>query len=171
MAAAACRHLERENGDEESRHPPGGDATRGIAGGTGSSTTPERIIDDTRVSYECPGGLIITEDGGHYEVLFAMRSVGRDLLRVIFAATAKQVTASDEHGNRYRIVGSGSGTWLTDDPEADEPLQGQFGIRLNILAEDGGLVGRTHYRGHLRPDGTLTVVERGDCIELGVLDD
>jgi hypothetical protein len=134
--------------------------------GSAAASAPERIVDDYRASFACPGGLVITEGGGHYEALVATRPVGRDLLRGNASATTKDVTASDQDGNRYRIVGSGGGTRLVSPTDGDA-IQGQFGVRLVILAADGGRIGRVHLQGHLRADGTFTFADRGDCAEIG----
>lgn len=134
--------------------------------GSAAASAPERIVDDYRASFACPGGLVITEDGGYYEALVATRPVGRDLVRVNVTATARDVTASDQDGNRYRIVGSGGGTRLLSPTDGDT-IEGQFGVRLVILADGGGRIGRVHLQGHLRADGTFTFADRGDCAELG----
>jgi hypothetical protein len=131
----------------------------------------ERFIDDERFTYDC-NGVLITEDGGHYDIRLTLKEYADERVRAIFVGTARQVTASDEDGNAYRISGSGSGTavWASMDDflAEEEPIQGHFGFRLTIRhATGGGKVGQVWLRIQLRPDGTETFVDRGDCVELG----
>jgi hypothetical protein len=131
----------------------------------------ERFIDDDRFTYGC-NGVLVTEDGGHYDIRVTLKEFADGRFRAIFTATARHVTGSDEDGNTYRIVGSGSGTALWESAEAfftdEEPLQGHFGFRLTIIhADGGGKLGQVWIRIQLRPDGTERFVERGDCVDLG----
>jgi hypothetical protein len=121
----------------------------------------ERFVDDDRLSYDC-GGVVITEDGGHYVVDSTVKEHADGRVRVVYVATARQVTASDEEGNRYRIVGSVSGTAALD--PLGEPLQEHIGFRLTIRhATGGGVVGHVWFRVQLRRDGTVAFVDRSDC--------
>jgi hypothetical protein len=141
--------------------------------GVPASASPperERFIDDTRVTYDCDG-VLITEDGGHYEGHFLLKVHRDERVRAVFSASARQVTATDQFGNTYRISGSGSGTALWDSMEAfeadEDPNKGHFGIRLVIRHADGGKFGHVWFRAQVLPDGEVSFVERGDCEDLG----
>lgn len=133
---------------------------------------PERVhmIDDRRFQYDC-GGVLLTEDGGHYEVRMTLHELEDGRFQTTFVATAHDVTASDTDGNAYEISGSGSGTamWPSrEDFEAGElPTHGQFGVRLTIRhADGGGKFGQVWVRFQAGPDGEI-VMDRGDCEDLG----
>ncbi|MFA9446001.1 hypothetical protein [Egicoccus sp. AB-alg6-2] len=122
------------------------------------------------VRFQC-GDVVITERSGAYVGWMSINELGNGKVRAHFQARAVDVGATDQYGNRYRIVGSGGGTALFSTMEeamADEaePLKGHFAIRLNILHEDGGRFGRVHLRGHMHPVRGFVMTERGDCVEL-----
>lgn len=144
-----------------------------LAGPTWASPPErERFIDDTRVTYDCDG-LLITEDGGHYEGQAILKTLRDGSVRAVFVASARQVTATDEFGNPYRISGSGGGTVLWESMEAfladEDPIRGHFGIRLVIRPADGGQPFHVWFRLQARPDGEVAFVDRGDCEDLGPL--
>lgn len=132
----------------------------------------ERLVDDTRVTYDCDG-LLITEDGGHYEgqAILNTRRDGR--VHTVFVASSRQVTATDQHGDTYRISGSGGGTVLWDSMDAfladEDPIRGHFGIRLVIHPDGGGQPHRVWFRLQVRPDGEVSFADRGGCEDLGPL--
>jgi hypothetical protein len=136
-----------------------------VLAGPAAAEPPERqrVIDDQRWTYQC-GDVAITEDGGHYVTDTKEKGHADGRVRTTYVATARQVTASDEDGNRYRISGSASGTVVSPDA-GEDPLREQIGFRFTIRhADGGGLVGRLWMRIQVRPDGTVTFTSRGDCM-------
>jgi hypothetical protein len=126
------------------------------------------VPEDERVRYDC-GGVQLVETGGTIQGTFMVQEMRDGTLRMNWSGQAMGLTAEDGDGNSYRLVGSGSGTarWAAGaDPDVDDPMRGQFGLRLTILHEDGGKFGRVQVRGHLRPGGEFTLTERGNCVEV-----
>jgi hypothetical protein len=128
------------------------------------------VPEEERVQYDC-GGVLLTESGGVIDGWYSVKRMRDGSHQLHWRGRTHTLTAEDEEGNRYRIVGSGGGTvWFAPGADPDdldaEPTRGHFGLRLNILHEDGGLFGRMFVRGQIMPDGEFRFDERGDCVEL-----
>jgi hypothetical protein len=124
---------------------------------------------DEPVRYDCDG-MILTETEGTIVGWSRTQPKKDGTTQVHWRGQAHGLIAEDEDGGTYRIVGSGGGVaWYpagADPMDPGEPQRGHFGIRLNILSEDGGLVGRVFVRGQITPRGDFRWLERGDCVEL-----
>jgi hypothetical protein len=134
----------------------------------------ERFVEDVSeaeepVRYDCEG-TILTETEGYIVGWSRMQPKKDGTTQVHWQARADGLTAEDDEGRTYRIVGSGGGVaWYpqgADPMEDDEPQRGHFGLRLNILDQDGGLLGRVFVRGQITRQGEFRWLERGDCVEL-----
>jgi hypothetical protein len=125
---------------------------------------------EERVQYDC-GGVLLTETGGIIDGWYSVKRMRDGSQQFHWRGQTHNLTAQDEAGNIYRIVGSGGGTaWYAADTDPDDPeewpTRGHFGLRLVILHEDGGLFGRMFVRGQIMPDGEFRFDQRGDCVEL-----
>lgn len=128
------------------------------------------VPEEERIQYDCDG-VQLTETGGVIDGWYSVKRMRDGSQQLHWRARTHDLTAEDEDGNVYRIVGSGGGTaWYAADADPDDPdevpTRGNFGLRLNILHEDGGLFGRVFVRGQVMPDGEFRFDERGDCVEL-----
>jgi hypothetical protein len=81
------------------------------------------------------------------------------LFRVIFIEMPRNVTATDEEGTDYRVIGTSRGSFTTPDPEDEGGEVGSFDFKLNIIGP-GGLFGKVRIRLQIKRNGD--VIERGE---------
>jgi hypothetical protein len=134
--------------------------------GSAAADRPEKeTISPVGDEFRCGGTLLTVKSG----ILVDRRHVherksGR--FRVIFVTLTKGVTAEDEEGVVYRVVGVVHGNFTTSDPDANTGDEvGFLREKLNFIGP-GGLFGtldlRTSRKKKDEP-GDFTVRDKGNC--------
>jgi hypothetical protein len=74
------------------------------------------------------------------------------------------VTAEDEEGTVYRVVGTVKGNFRTFHPEAEDPedVIGFFKVNLNIIGP-GGLLGKVKFSERAKRNGDEVFRAKGNC--------
>jgi hypothetical protein len=89
-----------------------------------------------------------------------------DRFRVILVEKPHGVTATDEEGTVYRVVGAPGavGNFTTSDPDAEETGDeiGFFRFKLSIIGPDG-LFGKVDFRERHKRNGEEIVRDEGTC--------
>jgi hypothetical protein len=84
------------------------------------------------------------------------------LFRVINVTLPKGVTATDEDGVVYRVVGPTVANFTTPDPEAEGGEVGFFRFKINFIGP-GGVFGGVDFRVRMNRNGEEIVRDRGSC--------
>jgi hypothetical protein len=133
------------------------------------------VADPPTKDEESPVGDTIDCDGTVLEVIsgtIVTRTHVHELksgrFRVIFVSLPKGVTAEDEEGVVYRVVGPTHANFTTSDPESEEPTGDEIGFfhqKLNFIGP-GGLFGTLDFRlSRKKKDefGDFTMRDKGNC--------
>jgi hypothetical protein len=84
------------------------------------------------------------------------------LFRIISVDMTHDVTATDEEGTVYRLVGGGRANFTTPDPDVETGEEiGFFRFKLNIIGP-GGLFGTVDFRIRGKRNGAIEQ-DRGTC--------
>jgi hypothetical protein len=112
--------------------------------------------------FDC-GGTLLTVTGGTLVNISHVHELKSGRFRVIFVTLPKGVTAEDEEGVEYRVVGPTHGNFTTSDPEADTGDEvGFVHQKLNFIGPDGRL-GTLDFRVQFKPNGDVTELDKGTC--------
>jgi hypothetical protein len=85
------------------------------------------------------------------------------LFRIISVDMTRDVTATDEEGTVYRLVGGGRANFTTPDPDVETGEEiGFFRFKLNIIGP-GGLFGTVDFRIRGKRNGDVIEQDRGTC--------
>jgi hypothetical protein len=136
--------------------------------GTAAANRPEKeefspvgdqidCVDDTLVTRLTISGGVVVERFHEHEL-----PSGRT--RFIFVDTNRHVTAEDEEGTVYRVVGTVKGNFTTFHPEAEDPEDaiGFFKVNLNIIGP-GSLLGKVKFSERAKRNGDEVVRAKGNC--------
>jgi hypothetical protein len=105
---------------------------------------------------------LLTVTGGTIVAREHVHELKSGLFRVILVNLPRGVTASDEEGVVYRVVGPIHGNFTTPDPEGDGGEIGFFHQKLNFIGP-GGLFGTLDVLERVKPNGDEIVRDRGTC--------
>jgi|Tabmets5t2r1_1033131.scaffolds.fasta_scaffold42463_2 hypothetical protein len=118
-----------------------------------------------------PGGDQIDCDGTVLTVLTESVVVGRThehelpsgRFRVISNFVNRDVTATDEEGTVYRLVGGIRTNFTTPNPEEETGEEiGFFKVNINIIGP-GGLFGKVKFIERRKPNGDVVFRDKGNC--------
>jgi hypothetical protein len=73
------------------------------------------------------------------------------------------VTATDEEGTVYRVVGVVHANFTTPDPEEETGEEIGFGHQKLTFIGPGGLLGTLDFRESRKPNGDEVVRDKGNC--------
>ena len=107
---------------------------------------------------------LLTISGGVVVERFHEHELPSGRTRIIFVSTNRHVTAEDEEGTVYRVVGTVKGNFTTFHPEAEDPEDaiGFFKVNLNIIGP-GGLLGKVKFSERAKRNGDEIVRAKGNC--------
>jgi hypothetical protein len=112
--------------------------------------------------FDC-GGTLLTVTGGTLVDRTHVHELKSGRFRVIFVTLPKGVTAEDEEGVEYRVVGPTNANFTTSDPDADTGDEiGFFHQKLNFIGPDG-LFGTLDFRFQIKPNGDVIELDKGTC--------
>ena len=114
--------------------------------------------------FDC-GGTLLTVTGGTLVDRIRVDELKSGRFRVIFLTLPKGVTAEDEEGVEYRVVGPTHANFTTSDPDPEADTGDAIGFfhqKLNIIGP-GGLFGTLDFRLQFKRNGDVVVRERGSC--------
>jgi hypothetical protein len=111
---------------------------------------------------------LLTISGGVVVERFHEHELPSGRTRFIFVDTNRHVTAEDEEGTVYRVVGTVKGNFTTFHPEAEDPEDaiGFFKVNLNIIGP-GGLLGKVKFSERAKRNGDEVVRAKGNCDFVG----
>src|SRR5918994_1342519 len=111
---------------------------------------------------------LLTISSGVVVERFHLHELPSGRTRIIFVDTNRHVTAEDEEGTVYRVVGTVKGNFTTFHPEAEDPEDaiGFFKINLNIIGP-GGLFGKVKFTERAKRNGDEVVRAKGNCDFVG----
>ena len=114
--------------------------------------------------FDCGGTLLTVTDGTLVDRI-RVRELKSGRFRVIFVTLPKGVTAEDEEGVEYRVVGPTHANFTTSDPDPEAATDDEIGFfhqKLNIIGP-GGLFGTVDFRVHFKRNGDVDVRDKGTC--------
>jgi hypothetical protein len=108
-------------------------------------------------------GTLLTVTGGTLVDRTHVHELKSGRFRVIFVTLPKGVTAEDEGGVEYRVVGPTHANFTTSDPDAETGDEiGFFHQKLNFIGPDG-LLGTLDFRVQTKPNGDVIERDKGTC--------
>jgi hypothetical protein len=107
------------------------------------------------------GETLLTVESGTLVTRRHVHELKSGRLHVIDVTLPKGVTATDEEGVVYRVVGPTVGNF-TFDPEVEGSDVGFFGAKINFIGP-GGLFGRVDFRIRFDENGEEFVRDTGTC--------
>ena len=134
-----------------------------LISGTAAADRPEREeFSPVGDQFDC-GGTLLTVTGGTLVDRTHVHELKSGRFRLIFVTLPKGVTAEDEEGVEYRVVGPTHASFTTSDPDADTGDEiGFFHMKLNFIGP-GGLLGTLDFFVHIKPNGDVTERDKGTC--------
>ena len=112
--------------------------------------------------FDC-GGTLLTVTGGTLVDRTHVHELKSGRFRVIFVTLPKGVTAEDEEGIEYRVVGPVHANFTTSDPDAETGDEiGFIRQKLNFIAPDG-LFGTLDFRLRIKRNGDVIERDNSTC--------
>ncbi len=109
------------------------------------------------------GETLLTVTDGTIVARTHVHELKSGLFRVIQISLPKRVTAEDEEGVVYRVVGPVHGNFKTPDPEEETGEEvGFFHQKLNFIGP-GGLLGTLDIREQRKRNGDVVFRDKGTC--------
>jgi hypothetical protein len=109
------------------------------------------------------GETMLTITGGTVVFRTHVHELPSGLFRVIDVGVNRDVTATDEEGALYRVVGAIHSNFTTPDPEAETGEEvGFFRAKLNSIGP-GGLLGTLDFLERTKPNGDEVVRDKSTC--------
>jgi hypothetical protein len=108
------------------------------------------------------GETLLTVESGTLVSRTHVHELKSGLFRVIDVTLPKGVTATDEEGVVYRVVGPAVANFTTPDPEAEGGEVGFFRFKINFIGP-GGLFGGVDFHLRVNRNGEEIVRDRGSC--------
>jgi hypothetical protein len=109
------------------------------------------------------GETLLTISGGTVVFRTHVHELPSGLFRVIDVGVNRNVTATDEEGTVYRVVGVVHGNFTTPDPEEETGEEiGFFHVKLTFIGP-GGLLGALEFRERTKPNGDELVRDKSTC--------
>jgi hypothetical protein len=107
---------------------------------------------------------LLTVSGGVVVERFHEHELPSGRTRFISVSTNRHVTAEDEVGTVYRVVGTVKSNFTTFHPEVEDPEDaiGFFKVNLNIIGP-GGLLGKVKFTERAKRNGDEVVQAEGNC--------
>ena len=139
----------------------------GLISGTAAADRPvKEEFSPVGDQFDC-GGTLLTVTGGTIVFSEHEHELKSGRFRVIQVSLPRGVTATDEEGVVYRVVGPVHGNFTTSDPDADTGDEiGFFHQKLNFIGPDG-LFGTLDFRVQIKPNGDVIEVDKGTCQFVG----
>jgi hypothetical protein len=135
----------------------------GLIPGAATADRPEREeLSPVGDQFLC-GETLLTVTDGTIVARTQVHELKSGLFRVIQISLPKRVTAEDEEGVVYRVVGPVHGNFETPDPEEETGEEvGFFHQKLNFIGP-GGLLGTLDIREQRKPNGDEVIRDRSTC--------
>jgi hypothetical protein len=109
------------------------------------------------------GETLVTISGGTIVSRTHVHELPSGLFRILFVAVNRHVTATDEEGTTYRVVGVVHVNFTTPDPEEETGEEvGFIHQKLNFIGP-GGLLGTLDSRERFKPNGDEVVRDKSTC--------
>jgi hypothetical protein len=112
------------------------------------------------------GETSLTITGGTVVFRTHVHELPSGLFRVIDVGVNRDVTATDEEGTLYRVVGVVHGNFTTPDPEEEGDEIGFFHAKLTFIGP-GGLLGTLDFLERTKPNGDEVFRNKSTCDLVG----
>jgi hypothetical protein len=109
------------------------------------------------------GETMLTISGGTVVFRTHVHELPSGLFRVIDVGVNREVTATDEEGTLYRVVGVVHSNFTTPDPEEETGEEvGFFHVKLTFIGP-GGLLGAVDFLERTKANGDEVVRDKSTC--------
>jgi hypothetical protein len=135
-----------------------------IPGIAAADRPTKEVLNPVGDQIDCDG-TVLTVSSGEIVGRTHVHELPSGRIRDIGVFLNRDVTATDEEGTVYRVVG-GTRLNFTSDPEEETGEIGFFHDKFNIIGP-GGLFGKVNFRVQIKRNGDEVIRDKGNCDFVG----